>query len=115
MTTARPPRPRVTLADLLEAGLLDAPVQISSQYRGKRFRAWVLEDGSVKFRGRVYQARRRGQSPLSRIAGLAMSEVREAPPGRDLPTADGWFFWKVEGRRIAHLRSRFLANRSWDQ
>ena len=107
----------VALQDLIDAGFISPPVEIVGLYMGHDFRAVVLADGRVRFQGRIYAAQRRGQTPLSRLAGLAMNEVQRPPRGREIRAADGWLFWRFKDsetgrfRQLAELRDMYLSGR----
>jgi hypothetical protein len=74
----------VSLADLIDAGLLKAPVRLFHEYKGRMFEATLLPSGDVEFEGRRYA------TPSA--AGAA---ARQTVTGRDMATS-GWKFWQVE-------------------
>ena len=104
----RPP----TLKALIDHGYLLPPVRLRASYRGHRFTALITADGKVKYRGRLYDGFRRTGTPLSTLAGLALMEVREPPPGRRIVPSHGWLFWKVPSGAgwipISSIRGRYL-------
>lgn len=103
---SKPKKHWLSLTDLIAAGILRPGQKLEAEYKGSKFTATLLEDGTVRFRRRAHAARRRGQTPLSRIAGLAMREVRGEAQSRGIPAVDGWLFWKF---RDAHGRLRPLS------
>jgi hypothetical protein len=75
----------VTLADLLAAGYLTAPLALFRQYKGRRMQATLLPDNKVEFEGKIYDS-------CSTAAEVARSTVT----GRRMNT-NGWMFWQYEG------------------
>lgn len=75
----------VKLGDLLALGFL-RPGPLFTHYRGQRYTAEVLSDGTIRYEGETYRT-------LS-AAGAAVKEVVHGP---DLPQSlratDGWGFW----------------------
>jgi predicted type IV restriction endonuclease len=75
----------ITLADLLAAGYLSAPLALFRQYKGKRLEAKLLPDGKVEFQGTIYDS------------GSTAAEVaRGTVTGRRMHT-NGWVFWQYQG------------------
>ena len=83
----KPPDPphKPSLAVLIKAGLLKAPAQLSTKYKGHTFEATLLTNGEVEFQGTRYT------SPSA--AGEA---ARATITGRKMNT-NGWSFWWVTG------------------
>ena len=91
--TTPPPKGGKSLVDLIRARRLQPPVQLESQYKGKRFQAKVEQDGSVVFDGKRYKS-------LSAAASAAMATVKGGKP-----PADGWLFWRMkDGNPVGDLR-----------
>lgn len=97
----------VTLLDLIQAGLVAAPAELTASAAGREFAARLLEDGAVEFAGE------RHASP-STAAGRALNEANGPPPdGRPFWPTNGWTFWRYrdpatgEWRRIDQLRRRY--------
>lgn len=88
---------RVTVGDLLEAGMLvaDEPVEFIRPRIGQHFHAVIQADGSfVLPDGTIYQ------SP-------SLAAMRSA----DLPSYDGWHAWQVprlDGTKLNDLRIRYV-------
>lgn len=89
---------RVTIKDLLQAGLLhsDDQVEFSRPRLGQRYKAVVLDDGTFKLDdGSVHQ------SP-------SLAAMRAA----DMVSCDGWYAWRVlrlGGVLLHELRQQYLA------
>ncbi len=92
---ARSLHKQVTLAELIDAGYLAPSVRLRATYGTPQFAAIITGDDRLKYRGRLYQARRYNASPLSTLAGLTLMKVRDPPPGRKVVPRDGWPFWKI--------------------
>jgi hypothetical protein len=98
---------KITLTDLIGAGVVKAPMEIESIYRGVQFKATIQKDGRVRWEGDYYES-------LSRSAGIAKKSVIGAPRGYEYPPTDGWIFWKFRDlgggklRRIDVLRQKYL-------
>jgi hypothetical protein len=78
---------RVSLAQLLEAGLLRLPVEVEHRYRGTDLIARIEGPSQVVFAGQVYDS-------LSTAGGIARRSVAGAPTGRPYPQTNGWTFWQ---------------------
>lgn len=89
---------KVTLKDLLAAGLITAPVRIEREYQGHKFEATIQEDGTIEFQGERYT------SP-SIAGGMAKSVVRGPRPGGKAPyhACNGWLFWRYYDRETGGL------------
>lgn len=75
----------VSLAGLLAAGYLAAPLVLFRQYNGRRLEATLLPDGKVEFEDNVYDS-------CSKAAEAARTTVT----GRRMNT-NGWVFWQYAG------------------
>jgi len=103
-----PSRKSVTLADIVGAGVLVAPLRLHRTYKGARHEATLLADGRVEWGGQAYD------SPST-----AASAVRESVVGRPMAT-NGWSFWCYESpagedRTLAQARDEFIARRQGAQ
>lgn len=85
----RPPGPEITLKDLIDAGIVKPPLDLSRTYKGQELRARIEPDGRVRFGNEVVDS-------LSRAGSLAMASVRGKVRGK-LPSVDGWTFWRFMG------------------
>jgi predicted type IV restriction endonuclease len=74
----------VSLADLIRAGLLNAPMRLCRKYKGQMLEARLLADGNVEFQGTPYA------SPST-----AAEVARGTVTGRRMHT-NGWGFWQTE-------------------
>lgn len=77
----------VTLAQLIEAGLVRVPLEIERHYRGADLRARIENGDRVVFGGTAYDS-------LSTAGGMARKSVVGSPPGRAYPQTNGWTFWE---------------------
>ena len=90
----------VTLSDLIDAGILSAPLDLEAQYRGHRLTARVMPEGLVICQGQSFET-------LSAAANVARTPILGYTP-----TTNGWTFWQfkdVDGKRrtMSDLRDRF--------
>ncbi len=105
---ATTPASNVTVDQLIQAGLIRAPLRIEREYQGVHLTALVRQDGKVEFGGQVYES-------LSAAAGMARKSVTGAPSGRPYPPTNGWTFWRYSDgdggrlREIDNLRRQYLA------
>ena len=98
-------RSGVQVADLILAGLLEAPCTLEKTYKGTQLTATVDETGGVVFDGKRYRT----------LSG-AGAAARKSVTGKKLAT-DGWRFWRVrvgkgEPRVIDVLRQELLRRRA---
>lgn len=98
---------RITLKDLIGAGLINPPFPLEAVYKGQTVRAFVGPGGSIEYGGKSCKT-------LSAAGGAAKACVNGAPDG-PLPSTDGWIFWQHRDeatgdlRAIDDLRQRFLS------
>lgn len=86
-----------SLADLIKAGAVNAPMRLFREYRGRTLEATLHPDGTIEVAGKRYD------SPSE-----AGSAARQAVTGRPMAT-NGWVFWQYAGhagtpRPLAALR-----------
>jgi hypothetical protein len=74
-----------TLASLIMAGCLSAPLQLFRNYKGHRLEATLLPDGAVEFQGQRYET-----------CSAAGEAARQSVTGKRQNT-NGWVFWQYEG------------------
>ncbi len=92
----------VSLADLLDAGLLAVGDELVMRYRPRggnqrKYKAVVTEDGSLEVLGRKFK------SPTY----AALLGIQDA--GSDRKTVNGWTSWRnSEGKLLADLRAEYL-------
>ena len=79
-----PKRNEVSLAQLVEAGVIKAGRKIIASYKGKDYSGSIMKDGKVKVEGEIYDS-------LS-TAGRAV--MRSA--GNEKPAVNGWAFFRVK-------------------
>lgn len=84
--TRRVSRSDVSLKDVLAAGLVIPPVELTKVYLGRTLAARIEVDGRVRFQGATYES-------LSAAAGMARASVIGAPAGQGYPPTNGWSFW----------------------
>ena len=78
---------RITLAQLVEAGLLGLPQRLEHRYRGHDLTARIEKADRIVFDGQAYDS-------VSTAGGMARKSVVGSPPGRDYPQTNGWTFWR---------------------
>ena len=81
---------RVTLSQLIGAGLVRLPLEIEHHYRGTDLTARIEDADRIVFDGTVYDS-------LSTAGGMARKSVTGSPSGRDYPQTNGWTFWEYRG------------------
>ena len=92
----------VSLADLIDAGLLAVGDELAMRYRPKggnqtEYKAVVTEDGSLEVLGRKFK------SPTY----AALLGIQDA--GSDRKTVNGWTSWRNrDGKLLADLRTEYL-------
>lgn len=92
----------VTLAQLIEAGLVRVPFRVEHRYRGTTVGATIESATRIVFAGSTYDS-------LSTAAGRARVSVAGPFPGREIPQTNGWTFWEYRAsdgvlRPFDHLR-----------
>jgi hypothetical protein len=99
----------VKITDLIQAGLINPPLELERKYKGAHLKATLQPDGNVTVKGESYDS-------LS-TAGMARKSVIGVPPGRPYPQTNGWTFWQYldperKGlREIDFLRQQYLRSR----
>ncbi len=97
--TALPETGRITLKDLLDAGLLKAGDALTIRLRGQEVTASLLADGKIRYQDQTYDG------PLACATAIRGQ------------TCDGWFCWNAKdhttGRSygISHYRAALLTQR----
>lgn len=91
-----------SLRQLIEAGMLRVPVDLSCRYKGRDLSARIERNGTVSCLAQTYQS-------LSIAAGAARASVRDRRPNGSLPPTNGWTFWKYRAadgtsQEIDHAR-----------
>ena len=105
-TSESPARFNVTVADLLEAGLLSPGQELSMTYgprNGDRqtFTGTIQDDGSISVLGKVFT------SP-SYAAVFAMQNA-----GSTRKTENGWRYWRIDnGTLLNDIRERYLNSKT---
>ena len=98
-------RKRVSLRDLVEAGVIEPPRTLVGDYKGHRLTATVDGDGNVICLGITYAS-------LSTAAGMAIGSVVDTPASARRHAVNGWIFWKLPDKHgelqpIGHLRKQY--------
>jgi hypothetical protein len=96
----------VTVGQLISAGLIKPPLQLTRTYKGRKLFAQIEPDGRVSCLGEIYGS-------VSVAGGFARRSVIGAPPGRKYPQTNGWTFWQFRDhdgrlRELTVLRERFV-------
>ncbi len=81
----------VTVRQLIDARLLEPPVELTRTYKGVELSGHIERDGRVSFGDTAYNS-------VSVAAGMARASVIGAPPGRKYPQTNGWTFWRFHDR-----------------
>jgi len=101
----------VSVADLIEAGLVRQATRLRKKYLGQSLEATIEPDGRIRFGGQLYKS-------LSIAAGAARVSVKGPPDdGRRYYQTNGWSFWEYEDeqgdwRELKVARARLLRQRS---
>ena len=94
---------RITLKNVLDAGLLKAGDELALRLRGQEVTATLLASGKIKYQGKTYDG------PLACATAIRGQ------------TCDSWFCWNAKdhttGRShgIGHYRAALLAQRKKEQ
>ena len=78
----------VTLAQLIDAGLVRLPLNVTRHYRGADLVARIEAADRIVFDGTAYDS-------LSTAGGMARKSIVGPTPGRPYPQTNGWTFWEV--------------------
>ncbi|MBL8823796.1 MAG: hypothetical protein JNJ77_14500 [Planctomycetia bacterium] len=73
----------VSLEELINAGIIPAPIRLFRKYKGSKVEAQLLRDGTIECNGSVF-----------RSCSTAASEARSKVVGKHLAT-NGWEFWQL--------------------
>jgi isoprenylcysteine carboxyl methyltransferase (ICMT) family protein YpbQ len=96
-TKKTPKRNDVTLAQLVEAGILKAGAVLTANYKGEKYSVRLLKNGAVKY----------GQGEYRSLSMAGRAILAEA--GVEKPSVNGWVFFtaKVNGEAVtlASLRN----------
>ena len=97
------------LTDLIQAGVIDPPLDLYRTYRGHRLAARVEADGSVTVGTESYGS-------LSAAAGVARASVGGTPRGGLGAQVNGWTFWHFtdldgKSKAVQVLRQRHGVDR----
>jgi hypothetical protein len=93
----------VEVTDLLQSGLISAPLELERSYKGSHLKAIIGKDGKVEWNGLSF-------SSLS----AAASTARESIVGRPLHT-NGWTFWRYKDlqtgklKEIDYIRKKYIS------
>ena len=99
--------PKADLKQIIEAGILNPPLEVHTTYQRQFLSARIEHDGSLTFRSQRFQSLSGAGSAAKRAAGYT---------GQN-PATQGWTFWKFtdnEGhdKPINALRQRFLKHQA---
>lgn len=95
-----------SLTSLINASIINAPLELERDYKGTHLTAVIEETGKVVFAGDTYDS-------LSTAACMARKLVIVAQPDRPYPQTNGWVFWQDrddsgELQEVEELRKRYL-------
>jgi predicted type IV restriction endonuclease len=99
-----------TLANLIAAGFVKAPLELERTYKGVRVTASIQPSGTVCFDGKDCVT-------LSAAGGVARKSVLATSPSDPPPATNGWTFWQFRDpksgnlRDMDSLREEFLAQK----
>ncbi len=88
--------PGVQVIDLIQANLIEPPLKLEKEYKGKHLEAEIQRDGNIVFDGETYKS-------LSLAASFARKFIIGAPEGRRYPQTNGWTFWKCRDPQTGRL------------
>jgi hypothetical protein len=100
----------IVLADLIDFGILTAPLNLFRRYKGNRLEARLLADGTVEFQEHGYDT----CSAAAEAARKSVTGVRQ--------NTNGWTFWQYQGangktltlsearKQLAKSRSKFVGD-----
>ncbi len=80
----------VTLAQLIEAGMIRLPFDIGHRYLGTDLAARIEAVDRIVFEGSAYDS-------LSTAGGMARASVPGSPTSKKVPQTNGWTFWEYSG------------------
>lgn len=88
----------IRLLDLISAGFIYPPQELSVKFKDRFFSATVQKDGTVLFMDKSYKS-------LSVAGGLVRNEVNGLPPdGRPYWQTNGWTFWQFQDPETGTLQ-----------
>jgi len=96
---------RGRIADLIRAGLINPPVDVERDNKGRRLVSRIEHDGNVSFDGRTYQ------SPATSGGHGQGRRHWNAQERSAAPDTNGWTVWRLRTRdgesvELADLRAR---------
>lgn len=103
--------PGVKVVDLIQANLIQPPLKLEKEYKGRHLEAEIQQDGTIVFDGETYRS-------LSLAAAFARKSIIGTPADRKYPQTNGWTFWKYHDSKagkleeIDVLRQRYLTDQS---
>jgi predicted type IV restriction endonuclease len=99
----------VSVKDLIDAGVIRAPLALFRRFKGHDFTARIEADGSVTYQGKRYDS-------LSTAASEARVTVIGPRADGSLPATNGWSFWMYRAsdgseQEIDHARQALVRSR----
>jgi predicted type IV restriction endonuclease len=96
----------VSLKEIIDAGVLSAPIMLFRTYRKTKLQATLNPDGTIEFNGERYQ-----------VPSNAASAARTSVTGQTGLHSNGWSFWRYtdstgKTRKLADARANYLAGPS---
>jgi hypothetical protein len=94
---------RVMLRDVIEAGMLTAPLKLVATYKGNEFESELLPDGTVRYQEKIYKT-------CSAAAGVVKGMAKH---GRGTLPINGWALWCYRDQTgsvvpLTEAREKFL-------
>jgi hypothetical protein len=78
---------RVSLSQLIDAGLVRVPLDLERHYKGAKLTARIEGASRVVIAGQPCES-------VSLAGGIARKSIVGSPPGRGYPQTNGWTFWQ---------------------
>jgi hypothetical protein len=86
---AKPAASSIKLVDLIDANVINAPIDVVSRYKSQNVKSTINRDGTLTYRGVSYKT----PSAAASAARAFVSGVANPSPS-DFPT-NGWDFWHI--------------------
>jgi hypothetical protein len=99
---------RITVTDLIDQGLINAPTTVFGIHSGRRISARLTAEGRFVHRRSTYS------SPSGAAGKVITAELGATSAGRPYLPINGWKFWQVvcadgKTRTLAEVREQLLS------